>query len=135
MILSENTKELVNGPDIVRDILVSILKLEDPIDQDKEHFWVIGLNTQNQIQYIDLTSLGILDASIVHPREVFRLAIMKGINSIIIAHNHPSGNLSFSENDLKITDKLIESGEILGIKVLDHVLVTMDGFHSFKQSR
>ena len=67
----------------VADLLQSILKTESPIDRDKEHFWTIGLNTRNVVKYVDLTSLGTLNATLVHPREVFRLAIMEGVAGIV----------------------------------------------------
>lgn len=120
----------IKEPKQISNILTEILKAESKIDRDKEHFWVVGLTCRNTISYIELASLGILNSTIVHPREIFRLAIMKGVNSIIVAHNHPSGNLDFSKEDLEITDILQKSGDILGIKVLDHVVI--DGVGGFK---
>ncbi len=116
----------------VADLLQSILKTESPLDQDKEHFWTIGLNTRNLVKYVDLTSLGTLNASLVHPREVFRLAIMKGVASIVIGHNHPSGDTDPSEEDIKLTRRLVEAGRLLGIEVLDHVIIADNNHLSFK---
>ena len=118
--------------DAVATILQSILKAESPIDREKEHFWTIGLNTRNVVKYVDLTSLGTLNASLVHPREVFRLAVMKGIASIILGHNHPSGDSEPSEEDIRLTRRLVEAGKILGIEVLDHIIVANSNHLSFK---
>ena len=125
-------KHEINDPDSIATILQSILKTESTIDRDKEHFWTVGLNTRNVVKYIDLTSLGTLNASLVHPREVFRLAILKGIANIILGHNHPSGVTEPSEEDLRITRRLVDAGKILGIEVLDHVIVANKNHLSFK---
>lgn len=125
-------KNAINDPASVAGILQSILKTESTIDRDKEHFWTVGLNTRNVVKYIDLTSLGTLNASLVHPREVFRLAVMQGIASVILGHNHPSGSTEPSEEDLRITRRLVEAGKILGIEVLDHIIVADNNHLSFK---
>jgi DNA repair protein RadC len=125
-------KPAIKNDGAVAAILQSILKAESPIDREKEHFWTIGLNTRNVVKYVDLTSLGTLNASLVHPREVFRLAVMKGIASIILGHNHPSGDSEPSEEDLRLTRRLVEAGRILGIEVLDHIIVTNNHHLSFK---
>lgn len=112
-----------------------VLECESEHDQEKEHFWVVALTTRNTIKNIELVSLGTLNESLVHPREVFRLAIMQGANSIILCHNHPSGDSTPSEDDHKITQRLVEAGKLLGIKVLDHIIIgnngTPYGFTSF----
>ena len=120
-------------PKDVAGLLQSVLKTEDKYDQDKEHFWVLGLNARNTLQYLELVSLGTLNASMVHPREVFRLSVHKAVASIIIAHNHPSGNTEPSADDLAITKRLVESGKILGIEVVDHIMITGRGYLSFKE--
>ena len=116
----------------VKEILLTILNLENEIDRDKEHFWAIGLNSNNSIIFIELVTLGILNSSLVHPREVFRFAILKGVAAIIVAHNHPSGNPFPSPQDKEITEKLVASGKILDILVLDHVIITADDHFSFR---
>ena len=121
----------INCPSEVAIVLKSILSMEDQADQDKEHFWTIGINNKNQIKYIDLTHLGTLNQSIVHPRDVFRQAISFGVNSIIVGHNHPSGNPEPSTDDYNITEKLKKSGEILGIECLDHIIIGNEFFYSF----
>lgn len=127
-------KTSLTSPEKTAEILQKILKNEDTIDQDKEHFWVVGLNSHNIIKYLELVSLGILNENLVHPREVFRLAIMKGIASIIVAHNHPSGVVEPSGADLIITERLKKVGEILGIEVIDHIIITKNDFYSFKEN-
>jgi DNA repair protein RadC len=96
-----------------------------------EIFKVLLLNTANKIfREINVTE-GILNASIVHPREVFRLAITESAASIILMHNHPSGNPEPSDEDRKITRQLIEASKIIDIKVLDHIIIAGDSFTSF----
>ena len=93
---------------------------------DKEHFIVIHLNTKNEVVSREIVSIGIMDACIVHPREIFRTAIMQNAQRIILAHNHPSGDPTPSEEDLRMTRKLIDVGDLLGIEVLDHIIVGKD---------
>ena len=126
-------QKTVARPEDVHNILQSILRAEDLVDQDREHFWVFQLNVRNQIQKLELISLGTLTTSIVHPREVFTKAIADRCCSILIAHNHPSGEVDPSEDDIEITERLANSGQILGIEVVDHVITTSNGFYSFNR--
>jgi DNA repair protein RadC len=102
-------------------------------DKAKEHFKLILLNPRNKIIGISTISVGTLNASLVHPREVFKDAIMHSAASVVLAHNHPSGDPEPSEDDLKITKKLVDSGKILGIEVLDHIVIGKNIFCSFKE--
>ena len=95
----------------------------DMKDAAQEMFVVLCLNTRNRIIDRVLVSLGIQDASLVHPREVFRPAILKSAAAVIIVHNHPSGDATPSAEDIRITRQLIQAGQIIGIKVLDHVII------------
>ena len=102
----------------------------------KEHFYIIPINSRNYS--IAEVSVGSLNASIVHPREVFAEAIKNKAVSVIFAHNHPSGNAEPSQDDLATTKRLVEVGKILGIEVEDHIIVTKDGkvpFFSFKENK
>ena len=127
-------KQTVTNPQTVQGVLSKVLNSENEVDRMKEHFWVIGLSTRNAIQYIDLVSLGTLNASLVHPREVFRFSILKAVSSIILSHNHPSGDAEPSEEDMRITRRLVEAGKIIGIEVLDHIVIgDRDSFYSFKE--
>jgi len=101
-------------------------------DKAKEHFKLILLNARNKIIGITTVSIGSLNASIVHPREVFKDAIAHNAYSVVLAHNHPSGDPEPSEDDLTMTRRLIEAGKILGIEVLDHIIITKNGYFSFK---
>ena len=108
--------------------------LEDVRGQHKEHFIAFILNTQNEIIKREIVSIGTLNASLVHPREVFREAIKLNACSLILAHNHPSGSLEPSMEDVNTTQRLKEAGKILGIEILDHVLVTAEGYKSFREA-
>ena len=102
-------------------------------DKAKEHFKLILLNTRNRIIGLSTISIGTLTTSLVHPREVFKDAIVHSAASVVLAHNHPSGDPEPSEDDLKITKKLVESGKILGIEVIDHIIIGKNNFHSFRE--
>lgn len=104
-------------------------RMEDIRGSKKEHFVVFYLDSRNQEIQRDVISMGTLNESIVHPREVFENAIKNNTASIIIAHNHPSGSLEPSQDDIEITKKLIHAGKILDIKILSHVIVTKDAFN------
>ena len=118
------SKEL-SDPKKVYQLIKSKLK-----DYHKEHFYIISLNSRNHS--IAEVSVGNLNTSIVHPREVFAEAIKNKAASVIFVHNHPSGDPEPSEDDLVITKRLVEAGKILGIEVGDHIIITKNGFFSFK---
>ena len=121
---SYKSKELTDPKKVYR-LIKSKLK-----DYHKEHFYIIALNSRGHS--IAEISVGSLNASIVHPREVFAEAIKNKAASVVFAHNHPSGDPEPSEDDLLLTKKLVESGKILGIEVIDHIIVSKDNFFSFK---
>jgi DNA repair protein RadC len=98
----------------------------------KEYFLVLLLDTRNRITDILTISIGSLDSSIVHPREVFKEAISASAASVIFVHNHPSGDTEPSEDDIKLTRRLVEVGEILGIEVLDHIIICDNNYLSMK---
>lgn len=99
-------------------------------NKDREHFIVLGLDTENKVLYREVATIGTLNNCIIHPRETFKTAIIKSANSIIIAHNHPSGNTEPSKEDIETYEKLKEAGEILQIKVLDSLIITNTGITS-----
>jgi DNA repair protein RadC len=101
----------------------------------KEHFVVFHLNTQNEVVKKEVVSVGTLNASVVHPRELFRSAVLGRCASVIIAHNHPSGSLEPSEEDLAVTRRIKAAGEVLGIELLDHIIVTASSYKSFKSEK
>jgi DNA repair protein RadC len=112
-------------------ILQTIFGELDEIDKDKEHFFVIGLKKNRQIKYLEVVTIGILSSTLVHAREVFRRAIVNASDSIIIAHNHPSGNVEPSLTDDAITKSIKEAGKIIGIEVVDHVVFTLTEYYSY----
>lgn len=114
----ETDTKFINSSDDANKILQSYLN-----GVDREHFVVILLNRKNGIIGINTVSVGDLSSSIVHPREVFKPAIVAGAASIIVAHNHPSGDPAPSRDDINVTKRLKEAGDILGINVLDHVII------------
>ncbi|WP_424768328.1 RadC family protein [Paenibacillus sp. sgz302251] len=99
----------------------------------KEHFICIFLNTKNKVICTETISIGSLNAAIVHPREVFRAAIKRCSASLICVHNHPSGDPNPSPEDVNLTKRLINAGEIVGIEVLDHVIIGSPNFISLKE--
>jgi DNA repair protein RadC len=119
--------DIKNPEAVVKAIRASIK------DKAKEHFKLILLNPRNKIIGISTVSVGTLNASLVHPREVFKDAIVHCAASVVLAHNHPSGDPEPSEDDLKITKKLVDSGNILDIEVLDHIVIAKNRFKSFKE--
>ena len=119
----------ISSPDQVVEIANDFIDIEN---NDREIFIAIYLNTKNEPVAVHTVSQGSLNASIVHPREVMKGAILSNSNSMIFVHNHPSGNPTPSNEDKNITDRLIEAGELMGIKVLDHVIVG-EGYYSFKE--
>ncbi|MEM2555188.1 MAG: DNA repair protein RadC [Nitrososphaerota archaeon] len=122
--LERKQKKIISPQDVFK-LMKSKLK-----DYSKEHFYIISLNSRNTI--ISEISIGTLNASLVHPREVFAETIRQRANSIILVHNHPSGDPTPSKDDIKITKKLKEAGKILGIEVLDHIIITRNSYLSFK---
>lgn len=121
----------INAPEKVVDVAIDVLKLQEKAE---ESFYMCTLDTKNQINGIFEVSRGSLNASVVHPREVFKRALLQNANSIILMHNHPSGDPTPSKEDIAITDRLIESGELLGIKVLDHIIIgDENNYTSLKQ--
>lgn len=100
---------------------------------NQEHFVVLFLNTKNQVIHRQTLFIGSLNASIVHPREIHREAIKRSAASIIVAHNHPSGDPSPSQEDIHVTRRLVESGKIIGIEVIDHIIIGNRRFVSLKE--
>lgn len=125
-LLYENRK--VNSPCDAIELFRRFLS-----ESDREQFLVCCLDTKNQPTYINLVSVGTLNSSLVHPREVFKAAILANSASIIVAHNHPSGDPTPSKEDINITIRLKEAGEIIGIDILDHVIIGENKHISFKE--
>ncbi|MEB3100379.1 RadC family protein [Ferviditalea candida] len=132
------------GRRLARTAMEQTVKIRSPKDAadymmesmrylQKEHFVCLFLNTKNQVLAEETLSMGSLNASIVHPREVFRAAIKKSSASIICLHNHPSGDPSPSPEDIHLTRRLVQAGELIGIEVLDHVIIGDRRYVSLKE--
>ncbi len=104
-------------------------------DHKKEHFVVFFLDSRNQEIKREIISIGSLNVNLVHPREVFEPAVRHLAAQIIVAHNHPSGDLRPSNSDLELTKRLKDAGDVMGIEISDHVIVTADNYFSFKENK
>jgi DNA repair protein RadC len=129
--LSSSQKIAVLNSTDIFTIMRDILMRENKIRRNQEHFWVIGLNAASKILFIELVSLGATNRVEVKPAEVFRIAIYKSAIRMILVHNHPSGSIRVSEADRDLTDRMIKSGDMLAIEVLDHLVITEKNYISF----
>lgn len=129
--LNKEQKIRIDDADDVYKIMRRILLRENKIGRGKEHFWVLGLSAERRILYIELTSLGTGNQVAIAPDEVFQLAVHKGAVQIILVHNHPSGNLKPSRDDIDITDKLLQAGRVIGKEVVDHFIISETSYFSF----
>jgi len=120
----------ITSPADVADIFIPILR-----DEIKEKFFVICLNSANKIIKYELISVGNLNSSVVHPREVFKVAIENNSASIILLHNHPSGNTEPSNEDITLTKKMVEAGKIFDIQVFDHLIIGGNNYASLVEKR
>jgi DNA repair protein RadC len=123
-------KMKITSPQDIAEIFIPILR-----DEIKEKFIVVCLNSANRIIKYETISIGNLNSSVVHPREIFKVAIDNPSASIILIHNHPSGNPEPSNEDIRITKKIVESGKILDIPVFDHLIIAGETYTSFVEKR
>lgn len=121
-------RPVIRSPHEVADLLMSRMRYET-----KEHFVVVLLSTKHHVIATPTVSVGILNASLVHPREIFREAISHSAASIILVHNHPSGDPTPSQEDVSLTQKMVEAGRLLDISVLDHVIIGDSKYVSLKE--
>lgn len=128
-----NYKEALNKVKINEPSTIANLYMDEMRYLQKEHFRIVLLDTKNQIIVTEEISVGTLNASIVHPRDVFKAAIKRNSNAIILIHNHPSGDPTPSNEDMNITNRLIDAGNLIGIKVLDHIIIGDNRYVSFKE--
>ncbi|MFZ3076424.1 MAG: DNA repair protein RadC, partial [Psychrobacter glacincola] len=112
---------------------ISILLMEEMRHLDREQFRTVLLNTKNQVLETEVVSVGSLNSSIVHPREVFKNPIKKSAAALILVHNHPSGDPTPSREDIEVTKRLTEAGKILGIDILDHIIIGDNRYSSLKE--
>ncbi len=114
----------------IKDVLLQVSYLRE---KTREHLMAIYLNARNELLFRKHVFTGTLNASLIHPREIFNEALKQNAASVILAHNHPSGDAEPSQDDLEITKRLIEAGKIMGIDVLDHIIITKNKTFSFKE--
>jgi DNA repair protein RadC len=133
MIIHDLSNNHIQAPEDAASIIQSWLNMLDDIAKDKEHFFVLILDSRNKLKFLELCSVGTMNASLVHPREVFRRAITEAGASIMIAHNHPSGDVEPSDADISITRRLGEVGKLVGIELRDHLIVSSASFYSFRE--
>lgn len=125
---SENKKIIIKNPkDVANLFMLDMGTLE------KEYFKALYLDSKNQIIKQETLFIGSLNESIVHPRDIFKIALEENAASVVILHNHPSGDPNPSEQDLEITKRIIEAGKIIGIEVLDHIIIGENKYISLKQ--
>lgn len=125
---NKSTQLIINPKDVW-------LLMRDEVQKKKEYFVVLYLNMRNQMIQKEIISIGSLNVSIAHPREVFEPAVRHHAGQIILSHNHPSGDTTPSNEDKKTTKRLVEAGELLGIEVVDHVVVAREGFMSMREAQ
>ena len=123
------TAEAIKGPQDIAKLVRKIIK-----ENGKEHFIMFCLDGGNYVISYNIVTKGIANSTPVHPREVFQLAIATGAVSIVVAHNHPSGSLEASRPDIDTTTRLVDAGNLLGISVLDHIIVTDRDFSSLRET-
>lgn len=121
-------RSVVNSPQDVAHLVMEEMRY-----LDREHFRIMSLTTKNHVLGVSQISVGSLNSSLVHPRECFKEAIRRNSNAIILLHNHPSGDPTPSQEDIEVTRRLSEGGQILGIEVLDHVIIGDNRYISLKE--
>ena len=126
---NEHNGEKIKSPAKVYDTIKAIMQ---QMDTSREHLLNVMLNTKNQIIGIEIIAIGTLNACICHPREIFYPAVANKAASIIIAHNHPSGDPTPSQEDISVAKKIVEGGKLLGIDVLDSIIIGSDTYCSMK---
>ena len=125
--VKNNTTVRIHAPEDALTLLSGIKS------QRKEHFMVVYLNARNEVIHSETVSIGTLNASLVHPREVFEPAVKHLASVILLAHNHPSGDVEPSDADIAITKRLVEVGKLMGIEVMDHIIITSTLYYSFRE--
>lgn len=127
--IGEETLPIIQS---TKDVIAQAVYMRD---KTREHLMTLFLNARNEILYKKPMFIGTLNANLVHPREIFQEALKQNAASVILVHNHPSGDPEPSEDDLEITKRISEAGKIMGIDVLDHVIITKNKVFSFKEKK
>ena len=132
--LTKDQKIQIANSEDVYSIMQQVLLRENRIGRDQEHFWIVGLDKLNKILFIELLALGTDNRVHIKAPQVFRMAIYKNAPKVIFVHNHPSGSMKASEEDLKTTDRLLKAGEIIEIDVIDHLIISEKSYFGFSQA-
>jgi len=127
MMVKESTEEKLNSPEKIYRFM------QGEANIDRECVWVLHMNTKLKLIEKELVSMGTIDTALVHPREIFKKAILNGSSTIIVVHNHPSGDITPTEEDKKIAKRLKQAGEILSIPVEDFLVISSKGYTSFAE--
>ena len=127
----EQKIKVLNSADIYK-IMQQILLRENKIRRNQEHFWVVGLNHNNKILFVELIGLGASNRVNADPPDVFRMAIYKLASKLILVHNHPSGSHEVTDADLNFTDHMLKVGKLIHVEVLDHLVITETSYTSFE---
>lgn len=125
---TETERFQIKSPDDAIDFIQEMIG-----DEDREVFLVVCLNTKNEVMAVHRAHVGSINSSVVHPREVFKSAILNNATSLIFSHNHPSYNCTPSREDIEVTKRLVATGQLLGIEVLDHIIVGENSHCSLRE--
>ena len=129
-----SSRKVFSGVKVVNPNIIASVVMDEMRDLDIEVFKIAILNTKKELEFIENISSGTLDMTVVHPREVFKMAIKKNAHTIILIHNHPSGDTTPSSEDIKLTRRLCEVGKLIGIDVIDHLIIGDGEFYSFLEN-
>ena len=135
MIIKSNLKRSVHSSQTVYVIMKEILNARQIEEQHKEYFYTVGLDSKNRIKVIDLNAIGTINRCLPSMREIFRTALYNDCASIILVHNHPSGDCTASSEDIRFTEEAKKAAEILEIRLLDHIIVGDNKYYSFADNR
>jgi DNA repair protein RadC len=129
----EQRVKVLNGADVFK-IMLQVLTREKKIDRNKEHCWVVCLDTKNKILLIELISFGSVNRLVIEPMDVFSFALQKRAVKIILVHNHPSGELESSRKDMDVTDQLQSIGDFIRVPLVDHLIISEESYLSFEEA-
>ncbi len=130
--LKEHQKQIYYSSKAIFELMKEILLRRNKIDRGRENFWVVYLNGYEKVIGVELVSMGTYNETLVNAKEVFCGPLIKRACKIVLVHNHPGGRLFPSVSDIDVTDQLIQVGRLVDIFVVDHVIISEDGFYSFK---
>lgn len=131
---SSRQKSKAPNSENMASVMQKVLLREEKIDQEKKHFWLLGLGAGNRILFIEHVGTARLNAKKLEPMNLFRLAVLKGAINVMLVNNHPDGDLQPTKEEKEVTDRLIQVGRILNIYVLDHLIITSTKYFSFAKS-